>query len=274
MGNCPRCYGKKWLKTGKYKDGLRLWRCWRCGTEMQGDKPFERQEKRVLYLDIETSLTDLYGNFGLKVQGEWIGHKMVRKPFFIICWSAMIVGKSKVYSGCVTKDEALARSDKNILAPLWDLMDSADIIAGHNSDQFDIPRITGRFLVNGFGRLEKFRTYDTKKMARKHKFESNSLDSLCRLFGIGTKDKMDIDDWIAIQETGDEKALKKMLKYNRGDVRHGVEIFNILQRWHEWPNDYGARRFAKEPLDTRTEIQTPLREIQDSLDDLVMEQAQ
>ena len=267
MPNCPRCTGKKWLKTDEIEYGIRVWKCYRCGKKVRGDEPFERQEKKVVYVDIETSLTDLYGNFGLKVPGEWISYQQIKKPFFLICWSAMVVGKSKIYSGCVTQEEALARSDKNILAPLWDLLNSADIIAGHNL-KFDIPRITGRLLVNGFSKLDKYKTYDTLKMAKRHKFESNSLDSLCRLFGIRTKDKMDINDWIAIQETGDEKVLRKMLKYNRGDVRHGVELLNILMSWHNWPHEYGVTTFIKEPQDKRVETVTPLREIQDSLDEL------
>jgi len=269
MGNCPKCGGKGWRKTSEiYTDGRRLYKCFRCGQRMPEDEPFIRQSAKVVYIDIETSLTELR-NFGLKVQNKWINYKMVRKPFFIICWSAMVVGENKIYSGCVTKEDALAGNDKNILAPLWDLMDSADIIAGHNCNRFDIPKITGRFMINGFSKVDRFKTYDTKLMAKKHGFESNSLDYLSTVFGLKNKEDMKIEDWIAIQETGDEKTLRKMLRYNRGDVRdRGVPILNIFLNWADLPNDYGVRRFPKEPLDLRVSAPNPLRDIQDTLDNI------
>ncbi len=271
MVNCPDCYFKRWLKTDKLsEDGIRYWKCGRCGKIVLGDRPFIRSAPRVLYLDIETSLTEVR-NYGLKVSGEWMSYKLIKRPFFIICWAALWTDKPKrIYSRCVTSDEAKAGTDKNILAPLWDLMNSADAIAGHNSDQFDIPRITGRNLINGFQKLEKFKTYDTKKMARKHKFESTSLDYLCELFGLPKKEEMPLQDWIDISESGNEKKLKKMQRYNIGDVRkRGFPVYNILVNYNDWANDYGYRRFPMEPKDKRLESVTQLDDIQSDLSDLV-----
>ena len=248
MQNCPRCYFKKWLKTDKWnEDGIRFFKCGRCGKEQIGDYPFIRQEPKILYFDLEVSLSDLYGNFGLTVRGERISPKMLKNPYFIICWSAMWVGKSKMYSGCVTQEEALARTDKNILAPLWDLINEADIVAGHNVDRYDTKVLNTRFISNGFTQPEIPRSLDTLKMARaKYKMESNTLDYICRLFGIPGKDKMSMDDWIDIQETGNPKTLKKMLKYNRGDVRNGVRVLEILKGWSSMPANFGMKSFPND----------------------------
>lgn len=255
MPNCPRCGFKKWLKTDKwYSDDIRYWRCGRCGEIHRGDAPFVRQPPKILYFDVENSLTDLYGNFGLTVRGERISHKMIRRPYFMICWSAMWVGEKDIYSGCVTQEEALSRDDKNILAPLWDLMSAADIIAGHNV-KYDILSAQARFIKNGFSFPDTpKKIYDTLPMARKAwKLESYTLDFILDFLGIRTKDKMDMQDWIDIQETGDPKKLRKMLRYNKWDVRGGVKVLEILHGWSPMPQNDGMVTFRREPKDRRGE---------------------
>ena len=252
MQNCPQCFGKKWLKTSKKQDGVRVWKCWRCGREVTGDRQYERQKPRVLYIDIETSLTDIYGNFGLKVRGEYINPRMIRHPYFIICWSAMWMDTHKLYSGCVTQQAALEWTDKDILLPLFDLMDKADIVAGHNVDGYDVKRINTRLKLNGFEKPEKFKTIDTLKIARaKFAFESNKLDHISQILGLRPKDDMCIEDWIEISETGNKKILKKMLHYNHGDVITGAKVLESFEDWSDKPLDFAARTFPNEPKDTR-----------------------
>lgn len=269
MGNCPRCGFKKWIKSKKInEDGISYWRCGRCGSEQLGDYPFIRLPKKELYLDVETSLTDIYGNFGTRVRGEWIDAEMIKRPYFIICWSALWTDKpNKVYSGCVTQEDALRYNDKNILAPLWDLLNAADIKAGHNVRAFDEKTINTRFIVNGFGEPLESKSIDTLSIAKKkYKFERNTLDYLCTVFGIPNKVEMKRADWIAIKETGDPKTLRKMLRYNRGDVRNGAALLKIL-RGNLSP-DFGSRTFAKNPKDLRIEKAGELEQIQESLDNI------
>lgn len=252
MTNCPTCTGKKWIKTGKKQDGIRVWKCWRCGTEVQGDRPFERQLPHILYIDIETSLTDLYGNFGLKVPSKYINPQLVRHPFYIICWSAMWMDTHKIFSGCVSQEAALAWTDKDILEPLFDLMDNADVVAGHNVDRFDILRINTRLKLNGFDKPDKFKTMDTLKIARsKFAFESNRLDYICLALGFRPKMDMSLADWIEIAETGNPKILNKMQKYNKGDVREGANVLDSFMGWSDKPLDFAARTLSSEPRDRR-----------------------
>jgi hypothetical protein len=252
MGNCPRCFFRKWLKTGKRnKQGIQYFKCGRCGKVQLGDLPFERSKPKILYIDIETSLTGIRGNFGTKVRGEYINPSMIKHKHYIICWSALWVGTKKIYSACVTQEDALAFTDRNIMWPLWDLIDSADIVAGHNINKFDLPDIHTSFLCNGMPKPSDVKTYDTLPMARKKRFESNTLNYLFKLFGLPCKDKMTMDDWLAIEETGDPKTLKKMLKYNRGDVRNGAKVLEILLGYTPPPAEYGQVNIKKEPKDIR-----------------------
>ena len=271
MQNCLRCGFKQWIKSGKMdkETNQPIWNCGRCGNPQSGDLPFIRQKPRELYLDVETSLTEIIGNFGGKVVGEYINPKLIGRPFFIICWSALWTDHpKKVYSGCVTSEEALAYSDKNIMAPLWDLMDRADIICGHNIKSFDDKVINTRFKVNGFADPLPSKRIDTLKIARrKYRFERNSLDYLCGLFGIKQKKQMGIEDWIAIKN-GDGKTLQKMLSYNRGDVRNGAELLELLREGAS-PN-FGMTRLPNEPKDRRFETVTQLDDIQADVSDLIM----
>lgn len=253
MTNCLHCGFKKWIKTGKYnEDGIRYWKCGRCGRETIGDYPFVRTPPKVLYFDVENSLTDLYGNFGLKVQGERISHKMIRNPYYMICWSALWIGQDKLYTECITQEESLRRDDKNIMAGLWNLMNEADVIAGHNV-KYDIASAQARFIHNGFSPPDPpQRIMDTLPMARKAwKLESYTLDYICRYLGLPVKDKMDMGDWIDIQETGSPAKLAKMKKYNRGDVRNGAKVLQILRGWTPAPMDFGMKSIPSEPKDKR-----------------------
>ena len=252
MGNCENCYGKRWLNTGKKtRGGIRIWKCYRCGAEQNGDISYERQAPSILYIDIEVSLSKMY-NFGLKVPDKYISPSMLIQEYFIICWAASWVGEAEIRGGCVTQAEAKRGNDRRILTPLKKLMDKADIIAGHNIDRFDIPALNTRFFLNHIEFPYYNRTLDTLKVARKMKFESNKLDYLSQVLGHDGKDKMRLDDWLAISSSGDPVALAKMYKYNRGDVRNGkATLMDLLPfALKNKPKNYGTITIAREPKDT------------------------
>ena len=168
MQNCEVCTGKKWFshldkKTGLQRkhhitlaDGtsydLRIWRCWRCGHIQSETAPFVPLEYRttanILYLDLEISKS-LYFNYGAKVPNKYLNNDDLYRERYIISWAASYVGNDKVWSECVTTEEALNWDDKRILSRLNELMESADILAGHNLDAFDIKHANARFLLNG-----------------------------------------------------------------------------------------------------------------------------
>lgn len=250
MQNCPKCGFKKWLKTDKKTaDGIRIWKCGNiylpCDHEQEGDRLFERPKPKKLYIDVETSLSEFYGNFGLKVRGEYLSSKLIKHPYIIICWSAMWMDEKKIYSSCISVEDALLWQDRHILPPLIELMNRADIVAGHGIDCFDIKVINTRILLNGGEKPEDYKTLDTLKLARKKfKFESNELDYLCRIFGLRPKLPMNIEDWIAITQ-GDNETLKRMQKYNKGDVWFGAQVLERIKGWDNKKWDFGLHTFPK-----------------------------
>jgi hypothetical protein len=261
MQNCERCFGKKWFshidkKTGlqrkhhiKLTDGteydLRVWRCWRCGNIQEEVAPTlpigYRTSANILYIDIEVSKS-LYFNYGAKVYSTYLNIDDLFKEKYIISWAASYVGSKAVWSDCVTGKEARKWTDARILPRLRELMDSADILAGHNFDAFDLKHINAQLLLNDLEPVTGKKTIDTLKIARsRFKFESNKLDYISRKLGLRPKDDITNDDWLRIVKTGDEKTLARILKYNKGDVTSGKGVLERLMKYSGKRTDYGAQ---------------------------------
>jgi len=253
MLNCPNCYGKKWLrkvspKTGlqlKDSDGKLLWRCWRCGeVAVEPTTPIlpktVRTDANILYIDTEVSKS-LYFNYGAKVPSKYLRIDDIVHEYYIICWSASYVGQDKVFSDCVTTQEARKWSDVGILKKLRDMMESADILAGHNFDAYDLKRINTRLLLNGLEPVIGKKTLDTLKIARsKFTFESNKLDYISQRLGFRPKDDITNEDWLRIVKTGDAETLQKVDTYCQGDVVNGKNVLQSLMKYSGRREDYGA----------------------------------
>lgn len=260
MQNCEKCFGKKWFShldknTGlqrkhhiKTSDGieydLRIWKCWRCGHIQEEVAPFLPREYRtnanILYFDLEISKS-LYFNYGARVPSGFMNTDDLYRERYIICWSASYVGSNTIWSDCVTTKEARNWDDKRILGRLQELMDSADILAGHNVDKFDVKHANTRFLLNKIEPVVHKKTLDTLKIARgKFAFESNKLDFISQRLGLRPKDDIRNSDWIKIVTTGDEATLKKVNRYCKGDVRSGKGVLERLMKYSGKKKNYGS----------------------------------
>ena len=169
--------------------------------------------------------------FDMRVHSGWLDWHDITESFYVICWSAAWVKRDKdikVMADAVTAQEALNRHDKRCLQGLWDLMDQADYWVGHNSKAFDVKKVYTRFLMNNMGAPQDGKQVDTLTLARKYfKPESHALAYWSQLLGGNPKDKMVREDWLECSK-GNQKAINKMLRYNKGDVREGV---NVLRRF-------------------------------------------
>lgn len=253
MQNCENCFGKRWYaklsrKTGlqlKDSEGKLLWRCYNCGhvqTEPTHAKlPVTiRTDASVLYLDIEVSKS-LYFNYGANVPSGYLRTDDLVHEYFIICWSASYLHDDHVWSDSVNVKEAKDWDDGNILQKIHDLMESADILAGHNVDRFDIRRLNTRFARHGLEPVIGKKTYDTLKIARsKMAFESNKLDYISQWFGFRPKDDITNADWLQILKKPDKKLLDKIQTYNVGDVENGKSVLRKLMRLANKKHYYGT----------------------------------
>jgi len=185
---------------------------------------------KILYLDIETapSLGWVWGKYEQDVidfDREW----------YMLCFTAKWSDSNKYITyGLIDfpEYEKDPMDDKALMRKLWDLIDEADIVVGHNGDNFDIKKMNSRFIVNGMVPPSPYRTVDTKKVARKYfGFNSNKLDDLGKTLNLGKKlPTGGFTLWKKCME-GDKAAWKKMKSYNKQDVALLEKIYLRMRPW-------------------------------------------
>lgn len=108
------------------------------------------------------------------------------------------------------------------------LFDEADFVVAHNAYKFDNKIATTAFIKYNLTPPSPYKTVDTLRVARSvGRFGSNSLDSLCTLFGIGTKsDVKHSDIWYRCL-AGDQEAWELLRVYNNQDV---VMLYKLYEK--------------------------------------------
>ena len=186
---------------------------------------------RILVVDIENSPNLAY-IWQLK-NNDYISETMVAMPWYMLCWCAKWLDKNKVMSSALIdfpkeykKDP---RSEKKILQKLWDLLDEADIVIGHNVDGFDCKKINACFIMNNMPPPSPYKTIDTLKIAKKHfMFTSNKLNSLVKYFKIGAKvETGGFKLWEECMQ-GNKKAWRKMVTYCKNDVILSEKVYKKM----------------------------------------------
>lgn len=218
----------------KVKKGLRQ-------LQVKSDKSYKDRTCTItpkrLFFDIETSYN---------VAKSWragrditINHSDIIHERAIICVSYKWEGEETVHSLRWNKGD-----DKELVEKFMKVMDSADELVGHNIDNYDIKFIRTRALLHNINTLPKYVSYDTLKQARKHfALNSNKLDAIARLFGLGGKLKHDgmsmWDDIVLHAVLGQgskkkaKKSMNKMVKYCEKDVLLTEEVYNKLRKHTE-----------------------------------------
>lgn len=186
---------------------------------------------KILILDIETIYMEV-DVWGLQYN-NYISPVNIEKDWSIICWSAKWLFSPEVFGERVTPEEVQLRQDASIMDGLWNLLDKADIVITQNGEKFDIPKMNTRFLFNGYPPPMYYKQIDLKKVMKKNfAFSSNKLDYVSEYLGFEGKDDMVYQDWknCLIPELA-EKALAKMLAYNKTDILRTEEVYVALRPW-------------------------------------------
>ena len=114
---------------------------------------------------------------------------------------------------------------------LLNAIEEADVIVGHNIKGFDLKVFRTRLAMHNAAMHKTVRVVDTLSLARKLKFNSNKLDSLCDYFGIGRKKQNSgIKLWIDCMK-GNPSALKELGEYNLQDVILVEELYLKLRAY-------------------------------------------
>lgn len=183
---------------------------------------------KILFIDLETSpdVSYTWRNYdtnAIDTKSHW----------HILSFSAKWKGGEHITKGLIDYKgyKKNKESDMWLVKDLWDLFDQADLIVAHNA-RFDIRKSNARFTFHGLKPPTPYKTVCTKNLAKKHfAFSSNSLNNLARQLGLGKKEKHEgFDLWLGCM-SGDEKAWKKMLRYNRMDVVLLERVYNHFLPW-------------------------------------------
>jgi predicted RNA-binding Zn-ribbon protein involved in translation (DUF1610 family) len=186
------------------------------------------RKAKILFLDIETlpNISYTWGKYeqnviAFKQEGciatyaaKWLGGKVFSKSL-------------PDYKGY----EPWSYDDSHLVADLWKLFDEAEIIVAHYGDSFDIKYSNARFIFHRLKPPSPYKTVDTKKVAKRvARFNSNKLDDIGELLGIGRKIKTDFSLWQGCMK-GDKKSWSKMCRYNEMDVILLEKTYHQLLPW-------------------------------------------
>ncbi len=161
-----------------------------------------------------------------------IHNNQITEEWYMLSWAAKWLFDIEIYSDVLTPTEAEMGNDKRIMESLWDMVDAADILVGHNILGFDIQKMNTRFAVNGLIPPSPYRAIDTLYQARKiFSFTSNKLDYLCQQFGLARKaDNGGMERWIGCTK-GNDQDLLDMQEYNEYDIPPTEELYLTMLPW-------------------------------------------
>lgn len=189
---------------------------------------------KVLVFDIET--------FPMEVRIWQLGEQRVNlsqivKDWSVAAWAAKWLGDKP--SKVIYKDTRCnkeVRYDKNILEPLWKLLDEADIVVTQNGKNFDSRKLNARFIEYGMKPPSPYKHLDTYKIAdgiaefTSHKLEYLT-DKLNKKYKKLTHKKFPGNSlWDQCLE-GNRAAWDEMKRYNIHDVLSTEELYLNLRAW-------------------------------------------
>lgn len=187
-------------------------------------------EPRILLWDIETSYLQAY-TFGL--YKDIVDHNLIIKDWHIICTAWKWLGERKIHS--LQKDGI--DNDYELCKAMREVLVEADIVVHHNGDKFDVKKFNARLIAHKLPPIPKLTTVDTLKAVKQvATFTSHRLDYLSKVLGYEGKDSTPKYLWIDATE-GDPSAVKKMVKYCKGDIRELEHVYLELRPYfYNHPN--------------------------------------
>lgn len=178
---------------------------------------------RVCVFDLEFSPCVSYNFelFNINISPDQI----ISHPF-MLSWSAKMLNEPTVYSDVLTGKEAINQDDYRIVNSLRELLNTCQVLIGHNINSYDLKKFNTRLLKHNLPPLVKFQTVDTLAVAKQSfDFPSNSLKYINSFLQI--KEKQTNEGFVLWKKCmdGDDKALQEMDSYCQGDVLATEDLY-------------------------------------------------
>lgn len=208
---------------------------------------FKDTEARVLYLDIESSPL-LSATWSL--WNNNIGLNQIHNDWYMLSYCAKWADSDEIFYEDI-RDTVLEEDDHSILGSLWNLLDEADIVIGHNARKFDVKKINARLILQGFSKPSSYRVVDTLEIAKEvFGFPSNRLQYLTDKLCLENKKTKSVkfhgyELWKECLK-GNPEAFDEMREYNLMDVLSLEELTIKIAPWsNRIPN---LDVFSPEPM--------------------------
>lgn len=180
------------------------------------------KKPRILFFDIETRPMKGYF-FGLRDQN--IGLSQVEQFGATSC-----VGLKWSDSREVIFLADWIHGHDEMLRHFHELWCEADAVSGYNNNKFDNKKLQGEMIKAGLPPLPPTTSIDLYMTVRSQfGFDSNKLDHVAQLLGLGSKLKHDgFELWRKVEE-GCPKAQAKMERYCKQDVRLTERVYKKIR---------------------------------------------
>jgi len=156
-----------------------------------------------------------------------LGHENILQESLVISAAWKWFGEKKVYAASINPHRP--KNDRGLITILHKVLSEANVLVAHNGDKFDLRKFNARAIFHGLKPLPRIPTIDTLKVARRcFHFNSNRLDYLGKFLCGEGKIKTEYALWLDVMD-GDERALAKMVKYNKMDVVVLEKVYTRLR---------------------------------------------
>lgn len=184
---------------------------------------------KILLLDIETT-PDLSWVWGAYEQNAI----EIEQHSYLLSYSAKWRGGKHITRGL---PDTGCKDDSCLTKEIRELLDQADVVVAHNGKDFDVRKLNARFIFHGLTPPSPYDVIDTKReLQRIARFSSNKLDWIAAELGLSRKFPHEgFALWKGCM-TGDPKAWRKMLRYNRHDIVILERLYERLSPWMRQPN--------------------------------------
>ena len=177
---------------------------------------------KILVLDIETKPAQA---FVWRFWKENIGVDQVIKPGGVICFGAKWFGEPEMFffSDWQHGHQAMVEAAHALIS-------EADAVVTYNGERFDLPKLTGEFLLCGLPPVPPITSIDALKTIKwKFGFDMNRLAFIAPLLNVGEKMKHEgFELWVKVMD-GDPRAQKRMERYCVRDVRITDRLYRKIR---------------------------------------------
>lgn len=188
---------------------------------------------KILVWDVERSTFEHKARYyDLKQRSLYLKPEGIQKDWVLLgaAWGWLDEDAISVCS--VSPDAPL--NDYGVVLHLHAALSAADVLVGHNGDNFDFKSFNTRAIHYGLPPVSPKKKIDTLKLARKYfRFTSNKLSYIADFLGVDAKDES--PDWDKVLD-GCPDEIRYMRKYNKQDVYVTKEVYRKLVSYDETIN--------------------------------------